>query len=230
MYLSDAELARLNAMVDKAYSGNSVFSARLVCGECGSLFTKRAWQNKGNGTKVVWFCKHKYKNGKSCDMPLISEETIQERFVDAINEIIDGREAVLESCRRIYDELMDTAALDKEIEEHLKECEIISELIKRLIGENAAVPMNQDEYLRSYSAYESRFNAETAKVEELKAVRESRLKRAETLSAFMFEVREQDRLVEAFNKKLWLATVDTVIVSRDGKLTFKFKNGKEITK
>ena len=163
-------------------------------------------------------------------MPLISEETIQERFVDAINEIIDGREAVLESCRRIYDELMDTAALDKEIEEHLKECEIISELIKRLIGENAAVPMNQDEYLRSYSAYESRFNAETAKVEELKAVRESRLKRAETLSAFMFEVREQDRLVEAFNKKLWLATVDTVIVSRDGKLTFKFKNGKEITK
>lgn len=163
-------------------------------------------------------------------MPLISEETIQERFVDAINEIIDGREAVLESCRRIYDELMDTAALDKEIEEHLKECEIISELIKRLIGENAAVPMNQDEYLRSYSAYESRFNAETAKVEELKAVRESRLKRAETLSAFMFEVHEQDRLVEAFNKKLWLATVDTVIVSRDGKLTFKFKNGKEITK
>ena len=163
-------------------------------------------------------------------MPLISEETIQERFVDAINEIIDGREAVLESCRRIYDELMDTTALDKEIEEHLKECEIISELIKRLIGENAAVPMNQDEYLRSYSAYESRFNAETAKVEELKAVRESRLKRAETLSAFMFEVHEQDRLVEAFNKKLWLATVDTVIVSRDGKLTFKFKNGKEITK
>ena len=163
-------------------------------------------------------------------MPLISEETIQERFVDAINEIIDGREAVLESCRKIYDELMDTAALDKETEEHLKECEIISELIKRLIGENAAVPMNQDEYLRSYSAYESRFNAETAKVEELKAVRESRLKRAETLSAFMFEVHEQDRLVEMFNKKLWLATVDTVIVSRDGKLTFKFKNGKEITK
>lgn len=120
--------------------------------------------------------------------------------------------------------------MDKETEEHLKECEIISELIKRLIGENAAVPMNQDEYLRSYSAYESRFNAETAKVEELKAVRESRLKRAETLSAFMFEVHEQDRLVEMFNKKLWLATVDTVIVSRDGKLTFKFKNGKEITK
>lgn len=46
----------------------------------------------------------------------------------------------------------------------------------------------------------------------------------------MFEVHEQDRLVEMFNKKLWLATVDTVIVSRDGKLTFKFKNGKEITK
>ena len=127
-------------------------------------------------------------------------------------------------------EYVRTAALDKETEEHLKECEIISELIKRLIGENAAVPMNQDEYLRSYSAYESRFNAETAKVEELKAVRESRLKRAETLSAFMFEVHEQDRLVEMFNKKLWLATVDTVIVSRDGKLTFKFKNGKEITK
>ena len=74
------------------------------------------------------------------------------------------------------------------------------------------------------------FEAVPAKVEELKAVRESRLKRAESLSAFMFEVHEQDRLVEMFNKKLWLATVDTVIVSRDGKLTFKFKNGKEITK
>lgn len=92
------------------------------------------------------------------------------------------------------------------------------------------LPLRDGDVEREDSAYESRFNAETAKVEELKAVRESRLKRAETLSAFMFEVHEQDRLVEMFNKKLWLATVDTVIVSRDGKLTFKFKNGKEITK
>lgn len=84
--------------------------------------------------------------------------------------------------------------------------------------------------MRSYSSYEARFNSENAKIDELKLTRESRLRRAEMLSAFMFEIHEQDRLIETFNKKLWLATIDTVMVGHDGSLTFKFKNGKEITK
>ena len=64
----------------------------------------------------------------------------------------------------------------------------------------------------------------------LQALRKERLQKAEAVSAFMFEVHEQEHFIEDFNDKLWLATVDTVTVRHDGKLVFRFKNGMEVSK
>lgn len=82
--LTQIEIDRRKA-IGKSYSGNGVFSARLICAECGQLFTKRSWQNKESGARIVWFCKNKYKHGKTCDSPLILEDTLREKFVEAIN-------------------------------------------------------------------------------------------------------------------------------------------------
>ncbi len=68
------------------------------------------------------------------------------------------------------------------------------------------------------------------KVDELKALRAERLQKGEAVSAFMFEIHEQERFIEDFSEKLWLTTIETVTVYHDGRMVFRFKNGMEVQK
>ena len=56
------------------------------------------------------------------------------------------------------------------------------------------------------------------------------LKKADKISAFMFEIYERDGILEEFDEKLWLTTIDQVLVHHDGRMVFKFKNGTEVTR
>lgn len=163
-------------------------------------------------------------------MAIVTENELKSRFVEALNEVVDERELVLERCRSLYENFMDTSALDDEIAEHVRECEILTELTRRLVKENAQQGMDQDEFMRKYGSYVSKYDRESAKVEKLKAHRTERLQKAEAVSAFMFEIHEQDRFIEDFSEKLWLATIDNVTIQHDGKMVFRFKNGMEVTK
>ena len=84
--------------------------------------------------------------------------------------------------------------------------------------------------MRKYNSYSTKYDEESARVEQLKTLRTERLGKADVISAFMFAIHEQETFIEEFSEKLWLSTIDIVVVEHDGSLTFKFKNGKEITK
>ena len=45
----------------------------------------------------------------------------------------------------------------------------------------------------------------------------------------MFELAEYGEPITEFDDRLWLTVIDTVTVHRDGRLTFKFQTGHEIT-
>lgn len=90
--------------------------------------------------------------------------------------------------------------------------------------------MDQTEFMRKYAGYSAKYDEESEKLERLKALRAKRLRKAEAVSAFMFEIHEQERFIEDFSEKLWLTTIDTVTVNHDGSLVFRFKNGMEVTK
>ena len=53
-------------------------------------------------------------------------------------------------------EFIDTSALDNEITDHNRECEIIAELSRKLVEENARTEMDQDVFMRKYGSYSSK--------------------------------------------------------------------------
>ena len=216
--------------IGRNYSGNSIFSARIVCADCGCFYGPRHWGTKEEGSRIVWRCGNKYGKEEKCDSPIITENELRSKFVEALNEIMDNREIVLGRCRDLFESLENTSDLDDEIEEHLRECEIIAELSRKLVEENARSKMNQEAFMRKYNSYSAKYDEESTKVEQLKALRTERLGKAEVISAFMFAIHEQETFIEEFSEKLWLSTIDVVVVGHDGKLIFKFKNGKEIIK
>ena len=125
----------------------------------------------------------------------------------------------LTNCDGINDEIKDLRA----------EIEVVAELTRKAIAENSASTLNQDEYLAHYNALVDRYEIAKARLDSLKAKKAVREAKADTIGAFMFELRERDETLTEFDDRLWLATIDTVTAHSDGRLVFKFQNGTEIT-
>ena len=64
--------------------------------------------------------------------------------------------------------------------------------------------------------------------ESLKNKKEETKMQYKAIGAFMLEIMECDIPLNAFDDKLWIATIDTVTACHDGRLVFKFKTGAEI--
>ena len=75
--------------------------------------------------------------------------------------------------------LTDTTALDAEAAALGSECEVVAELTRKAVEENARAALDQNEYNARYNALIARFEAADARLAELEAERvERRRKRA----------------------------------------------------
>lgn len=68
----------------KRYSGASIFSTRILCGDCEGWYGPKTWHSGTRYEKVVFQCNHKYKNGTVCRSPNLTEQEIKKLFVDAM--------------------------------------------------------------------------------------------------------------------------------------------------
>ncbi len=106
--------------------------------------------------------------------------------------------------------------------------EIVTEMLRKCVEENANSVLNQVEYEEKYNALAQRY--ESIK-KGLEGINEKRLEisaRYENIMIFMkaLEVKE-DSIVE-FDEEIWNGTVENVIVNTDEKITFVFKDGIEL--
>ena len=221
------ELAR-RKQISRQYSGKSIFSSRIVCGDCGSYFGSKVWNSTSKYRRVIWQCNGKFKGEHKCETPHLDEETIKARFVTALNAIIESKDNILEDCRLMQATLTDCTGIDAEIESLLEEIEVVTELTKRCIAENSQTAQNQEEYAARYNGLVERYEKAKARLEQLRTTKAAREAQTEAIGAFMFEVQELDALTE-FDEKLWLTVIDTVTVHADGRMTFKFQGGKTLT-
>jgi len=220
------ELAR-RKQISRQYSGKSIFSSRIVCGDCGSYFGSKVWNSTSKYRRVIWQCNGKFKGEHKCETPHLNEEAIKARFVTALNAIIESKDNVLEDCRLMQATLTDCTGIDTEIESLLEEIDVVTELTKRCIAENSQTAQNQEEYAARYNGFVERYEKAKSRVEELRSIKTERQAQADAIGAFMFEVQELGILTE-FDEKLWLTVIDTVTVHADGRMTFKFQGGTEI--
>lgn len=215
--------------VGKSYSANGVFAGRIICGECGSVYGPRKYNTK-SGVQTVWRCGKKYGKGNSCSSPILTEAEVMAKFVDAFNEVYDDRDEILESCRVLLEELDDTSDLDMRIQEHELQCEILADMNLKIMKNSAVSDWDNKDVREEIDRHVKKYDEEYAEAEKLKAIKQDRIRRAEMLSLFMFGLKNRDGVIETFDEKLWITTVDTVKVKKNGDLVFAFKNGTEVTR
>lgn len=101
-------------------------------------------------------------------------------------------------------------------------------MIKKLIADNAATAMDQDEYNRSYNDLSERYMKATATITKLQKQRLRQLHQRDVIETFAFEIISLPDLPIEFSDRLWLNLIDTATIHGDEKIVFKFKNGAEI--
>ena len=214
--------------IGRSYSGNSIFSSRLVCGDCGGYFGSKVWHSTDKYRRTIWRCNSKFTGEEKCQTPHLTEEAIKARFLDAFNTLVSDKELLLDECRTMQAALTDTGSLDSEISALLSEMEVVAELTKRCIEENSTTAQDQTTYLERYNGLAERYETAKTKLEKLQAAKAQREAKAEDIGGFMFELAEHGESLTEFDDRLWLTVIDIVTVHRDGRLAFKFQTGHEM--
>ena len=222
-----AEIARRKAL-GRAYSGNSVFSSKLVCGDCGGFFGQKVWHSTDAYRKVIWRCNSKFKGDKKCATPHLDTETIQQKFLIAYNRLMGIRDSVVRDCELMRAVLSDCTVLDAEIDRLTEEIIVVAELVKTCVKENASAAQSQEDYTKKYDALVKRYEKATKRVDELSAERTQKQDRDRELWLFIQSIKEQPLVLEEWNERLWVGLLDKATVFHDGRMVFEFKNGTEI--
>ena len=222
-----AEFARRKGM-GLHYSGGGVFASRLVCGDCGGSYGPKVWHSNSKYRRVIWQCNGKFSSEEKCRTPHLREEDIKERFLAAFDQLLGGKDTLLENCRIMQDHLTNCTAIDAELDELLQEIAVVTELTQRCIQENARSAQSQEAYTERYNGYVARYEKAKARADALQKQKRQRQAKADLIGGFMFAVHEREVGVEEFDNTLWLAVVQKATAYHDGRLVFTFQNGVEI--
>lgn len=219
-----AEIARRKAL-GRAYSGNSVFSSKLVCGDCGGFFGQKVWHSTDAYRKVIWRCNSKFNGEKKCATPHLDTETIQQKYLIAYNRLMENRDGIVGDCELMRRTLSDCTALDTEIDRLTEEIEVVAEMVKACVKENASAAQSQEDYTKKYNALVKRYEKATMRVDELSAERTRKQDRNRELRLFIESIKEQPLVLEVWNERLWVGLLEKATVFHDGRIVFEFKNG-----
>lgn len=84
---------RINTNISHYGYGGDVrpFTAKIICGECGCIYGRKAHKNRPQQT--YWQCNTRCNKGpKSCKSGNVPESTIHQVFIDAWNTVVRDRE------------------------------------------------------------------------------------------------------------------------------------------
>ena len=140
------------------------------------------------------------------------------------------KQRIINDTKEVIDLLSDTNEIEKRIADATTEIEIVAALVEKLVQENASKIQNQDDYETRYQLLTERYDK--AKDELETANNELLLKKArqKNLEAIVAKMDELDTVLLDWSDEIWLMLIEEAVAHENGTLTFKFKNGYNITK
>ena len=109
----------------RSYSCNHCFSQIVICGECGTLYRRCTWVNRGK-KHIVWRCISRFDYGKKyChDSPAVDEQQLQQAILRVINGAMSEKPALVRQVtenlqvviRPSRSEELTVAEIDRELE------------------------------------------------------------------------------------------------------------------
>lgn len=158
----------------------------------------------------------------------MTEDEIKGRFIRAWSDMQDITDEVILECRLALTELFDSDAIDDEIAAKNAEAEVLIEMNRKYIAENASAAQDQKAYKKRQDELVAKYNAIAKQIDDLKAEKGNRKMQRTVLTAFVDTMGQQCGALTEFNESLWLAAVEKATVHDNGRIVFTLINGTEI--
>jgi len=196
----------------RVYSSKYALSSIVYCSECGEIFRRVHWNNRGCRS-IVWRCVSRLEEkGSACTSPTINEEVLQAAIVKAINEILGSKETLIASLQTNI-----MSVLNEENDKAINEIDAkLEELQNKLIGLASSKGSYESVAYEIYQLRELRQNVLVENTE-----REGRRQRVVEMTDFL---KIQSRDLQKYDDQLVRRLIDMVTVF-DGMLSVVFKSG-----
>ena len=209
------------------YSGVSIFSSKIKCGECGGWYGAKVWHSTDQYRKVIYRCNNKY-NDERCTTPHIMEEEVKTVFLKSLNKLLANRDELIENVKLICDKLTNTSELEAEKEKYAGEMSLVADMVQAAMLENARIALDQEEYRQKNDVLSARFEAAKKKHDELAMRIEEIETRGQNLRHFQETLESLNGQVTEFDSTLWGSLVDYITVYENGEKTVTFRDGSVI--
>ena len=204
------------------------FSLRIICGKCGGFYTPKIWHSKKSSRKEIWQCHYKYAKRTFCSTPHVSEDFLKQTFVSAFNQILGGKQQLMEDYAVIIEALTDTTKLDEGIAELRAEEPITLGLIKSLVEENARTASGQGEYQKRYEALVARYEKSKAQLEALASEKAACVAKRENIRHFLDTLSQSDDLLTEFDENLWNTMGEQITIHAKDHIVVTFRDGSSV--
>ena len=215
-YIQD-EIAR-RKRIGKSYSGDSVFSSRIICGDCGGRYGRKVWHSTDSYRKIIWQCNHKFGEHQRCRTPTVSEETLKQAFLEAYNKMMDNREQLVSDCESMYNALANLKDLETRIRELTEEMKFVSDMSAALIKQHAAKAESEEEYNKRRSELVARYEKAQAELEQYNNERQQRLDQRKKIKRFINSLKDQPLVLPEWDEQLWARIVESMTLYSSGKV------------
>ena len=153
---------------------------------------------------------------------------VQRLFIKAYNLMMQDRVQIIKQCEAWRARLMDFETLDADIERQLEETQVVAELVKAAVKENASTVQSQEAYLKKYEALTEWYEKAAAERERLQSLRTARSQQDKKIALYIRTLKKQPEVMHDWNDTIWTVMIEKAIVHKDGQITFVFQNGTEI--
>lgn len=199
----------------RVYSSKYALSSIIYCGQCGDIYRRVHWNNRGYRS-IIWRCVSRLEGkGSTCTSHTINEKTLQDAVVEAINELLANKEPFLSTLQKnittVLSEKNDNATADIDIK--------LEESQKQLLKQAKSKNDYNDVAAEIYHLRELRQNALVANAE-----REGKRQRISEMGEFL---NKQPYELQEYDEHLIRLLIEKATVF-DNKLMVKFKSGIEI--
>ena len=148
-------------------------------------------------------------------------------FLKAYNTMMGSREQLLEDCEIMRQTLADYSEQDRAIDALNEEIEVVAEMVKAQVRDNASRAQSQEEYNKKREALVQRYETACAELEKQKQEKMLRIAKERDIRLFIANLKTQPLALQQWDEQVWTQLMDSAVVFRNGSIEFTFKNGQK---
>ena len=206
----------------------SIFSSRIICGDCGGYYGRKIWHSSTKYTAWHWHCNAKFQKRKYCETPTLKEESLEETFVEVFNRLIADKDEIMENYRLCIDAVTDDSEYRRQLEDLNNGCGEVQMLIRSLLMTYSRQD-TADDIHEKLQEYEERLDTMARLKQELDLKIAACATKRVQITGFLNELMKHDAPLAKFDPLVWQAVINYATVNRNCTITFTFRDGTEKT-